>query len=536
MLYNEEMKKIVYNISLLTLILFLSAPLFAQNVNDLNKLVTKFGQTLFYLNNYYLDTVNNEKVVDDAIGKVIGELDPHSMYISAKDVKSMNEPLEGNFEGVGIEFAIVKDTLTVASPISGGPCERVGIRAGDKIVKIDGESVAGIGITNERVFKYLRGTKGTKVGLSIIRKGINEPLEFEVIRDKIPINSLEAAYEAEPRIIYLKLSRFAAQSSQEIINAIASLKVKRINGIILDLRGNSGGLLGTAMEISNFFLESGQTIVYTEGLRVPKSDERANGTGFYKKGPLAVLIDENSASASEIVAGAVQDWDRGFIVGRRSFGKGLVQQMLPLNDGSQLRLTIARYHTPSGRVIQSPYVEGEAEKYYKALLDRYTRGEYFYKDSIHFPDSLQFKTLLKGRTVFGGGGIMPDYFIPVDTTYYTDYYGNLLRKGILLDFMNDYSDANRLKWKGEFSSFKKFNNNYHIDDELIERLVTYAKERKLEPNPKEIEISRNEISLYMKAIVARTIFGIEGYYKVINSGNDAIFDKALELIRTKADL
>lgn len=518
------------------LILFLSASLSAQNANDLNKLTTKFGQTLYYLNNYYLDTVNNNKIVEDAIKEVIGELDPHSVYISAKDVKSMNEPLEGNFEGVGIEFAIVKDTLTVATPISGGPCEKVGIRAGDKIVRIDGESMAGVGITNEKVFKYLRGTKGTKVGLSIVRKGVDDLLEFEVVRDKIPINSLDAAYEVEPGIIYLRLSRFAATSSQEIINAVAGLKVKSINGIILDIRGNSGGFLGTALEISNFFLTQGQTIVYTEGLRVPKMEERANGTGFYKKGPLAVLIDENSASASEIVAGAIQDWDRGFIVGRRSFGKGLVQQMLPLNDGSQLRLTIARYHTPSGRVIQSPYEEGKAVKYYKALLDRYNRGEYFSKDSIHFPDSLQFKTLVKERTVFGGGGIMPDYFIPADTTFYTDYYGNLLRKGILLDFMNDYSDVNRLKWKGEYRSFEKFNENYNVDDKLLENLVSYAKERKLEPNQKELEISKGEISVYMKAMVARTIFGTEGYYKIVNSCNDPIFDKALELVRSKAGL
>ncbi len=241
-------------------------------------------------------------------------------------------------------------------------------------------------------------------------------------------------------------------------------------------------------------------------------------------------------SASEIVAGAIQDWDRGYIVGRRSFGKGLVQQMLPLNDGSQLRLTIARYHTPSGRVIQSPYTPGESEKYYKALMERYARGESFNRDSIHFPDSLQFKTLVKGRTVYGGGGIMPDYFIPADTSYYTAYYGNLLRRGIILDFMNNYSDANRNKWKSEFSSFENFNNNYQIDDSLINQLVIFAKEKNLEPNSKELEISKNEISIYMKAIVARTIFGIEGYYKVVNSNKDAVLEKALELIYSKASL
>ncbi|MEN6619211.1 MAG: S41 family peptidase [Rikenellaceae bacterium] len=530
------MKKTIFKISLLTLLSFFWINLSAQNSADFNKLITKFGQTLFYINNYYLDTVSNEKMVDEAIKNVISELDPHSMYITAKDVKAMNEPLEGNFEGVGIEFVILKDTLTVASPILGGPCEKVGIRAGDKIVKIDGKNIAGTGLTNEKVYKYLRGAKGTKANLGIKRKGTGEILEFEVIRDKIPINSLDAAYEVEPGIVYMKLSRFAATSAQEIISAMATLKIMSIKGVILDLRGNSGGFLGTALEITNFFLESGQTIVYTEGMKVPKMEEKANGTGFYKKGPLTVLIDENSASASEIVAGAIQDWDRGVIIGRRSFGKGLVQQMLPLNDGSQLRLTIARYHTPSGRVIQSPYEQGEPEKYYRALLERYNRGEYFSKDSIHFPDSLQFKTLLEERTVFGGGGIMPDIFVPADTTNYTEYYGNLLRKGILLDFMNDYSDSNRLKWKAEFSSFETFNKNYNVDKELIERLISYAKDRKLEPNPKEIEISAQEISVNIKAMVARTIFGTGAYYKVVNSSDDVVFNKALEQIKSKAGL
>jgi len=507
-----------------------------QNQNELNKLINKFGQTLFYLNNYYLDSLNNEKTVDIAISKLIGELDPHSVYISAKDVKAMNEPLEGNFEGVGIEFAIVKDTLTVASPISGGPCERVGIRSGDKIVRIDGSNVVGIGLTNQKVYKYLRGAKGSKVKLSIARKGNDSILEFEVVRDKIPINSLDAAYEVEPGILYLKLGKFSATSTQEIIRALADLKLKSLDGLILDLRGNSGGFLGTALEISNFFLNSGQTIVYTEGLRVPKMEERANGTGFYKKGPLAILIDENSASASEIVSGAIQDWDRGFIVGRRSFGKGLVQQMLPLNDGSQIRLTIARYHTPSGRVIQSPYEMGEKEKYYQEILERYKRGEYFSKDSIHFPDSLKFKTLLKGRTVYGGGGIMPDIFIPADTTNYTEYYGNLLRRGILLDFMNEYSDANRLKWKSEYTSFEKFDKSFKVDDLLIGKLTDYAKGRKLEPNPKEAEISKNEISMNIKALVARTIFGTNEYFRVVNSRNDTVFEKALDLVKINAGL
>ncbi|MFA5850660.1 MAG: S41 family peptidase [Bacteroidales bacterium] len=530
------MKNIIIKTSLLILSCLIFVQTFAQNQPDINKLITKFGQTLFYINNYYLDSVSNEKLMDNAVKNLLGELDPHSTYISAKDVKAMNEPLEGNFEGVGIEFAIVKDTLTVSSPILGGPSERVGIRAGDKIVTINGEKITGIGLTNDKVYKYLRGPKGTKVMLGVKRIGIEGFFDFEIIRDKIPINSLDAAYEVEPGIVYLKLSRFSATSAKEIIRAIVSLKSMTIRGLILDLRGNSGGFLGTALEISNFFLEAGQTIVYTEGLKVPKMEEKANGTGFYKKGPLALLIDENSASASEIVAGAIQDWDRGIIIGRKSFGKGLVQQMLPLNDGSEIRLTIARYHTPSGRVIQTPYKQGESAKYYKALMDRYSKGEYFTKDSIHFLDSLRFKTLIKGRTVYGGGGIMPDLFVPADTTYYSDYYGILLRKGILLDFMNDYSDANRLIWKKEYTTFEKFKKNFIVDKGILDKLVSYAEERKLETNLKQLEISKKEIAVSIKAMAARTIFGTEAYYKVVNSSYDEIFEKALSYIKSEAGL
>lgn len=500
---------------------------------DLNKYITKYGQVLFYLNNYYLDTLNNNDITEEAIKTLISTLDPHSSYISAKDVKAMNEPLEGNFDGVGIEFAIIRDTLTVASPISGGPSESVGIRAGDKIVEIDGENVASVNLTNDMVFKYLRGPKGTHVKLNIVRRGVDEVLEFNVVRDKIPINSVDAAYEAAPGILYIKLSRFAANSAHEIITSILDLEIGDINGFILDLRGNSGGYLGTAIEISNFFLNAGQTIVYTEGLKVPKMIEKAKGTGFYKRGSLAILVDEHSASASEIVAGAIQDWDRGTIIGRKTFGKGLVQQMLPLNDGSQLRLTVARYHTPSGRVIQSPYEEGASQSYYKAIVDRYERGESFNRDSIHFPDSLKYKTLVKGRTVYGGGGIMPDIFIPADTTSYSNYYSELIRKGIILDFINDFSDKNRSQLKAKYSSFNDFSTNFTIEPSMKEALIDFAKSRDLEPNSQEYNKSASEIEIYMKALVARSLFGTTAYFRIINGGNDKEFKKALEVVSQK---
>ncbi len=519
----------IFLILLSVLLAFIPVSLNAQSA-DIGSQASKFGQLLFYINNYYLDTTDSEKLTEEAIKKVLQQLDPHSSYVSAKDVKAMNEPLEGNFEGVGIEFSIVRDTLTVANPISGGPSEKVGLRTGDKIVEIEGSNIASIGITNDMVFKYLRGPKGTKVNMSVVRRGVDELLHFEVVRDKIPINSVDAAYEVSPGVVYIKLSRFAQNSAQEIINSLIEMNLGILRGFILDLRGNSGGFLGTSLEISNFFLEAGQTIVYTEGLKMPTMTERAKGTGFYRKGPLVVLIDENSASASEIVAGAVQDWDRGIIVGRKSFGKGLVQQMMPLNDGSQLRLTVARYHTPSGRVIQSPYETGSSDKYYKAILERYERGESFNRDSIHFPDSLKYKTLIKGRTVYGGGGIMPDIFIPADTSYYTDFYGNMLRRGIITDFMNDFTDVSREHFKEIYKTYESFYSDFKVDDALFNKLIDYAKTKSVIPKDDELKRSRSEIELFMKALTARSLFGTNGYFRVINSTNDPVFKKATEII------
>lgn len=506
----------------------------AQSRETTDKVINKLGQTLFYLNNYYLDSLDNNRLTDIAISTIIAELDPHSSYVTAKDVQAMNEPLEGNFEGVGIEFAIIRDTLTVSATIANGPCERAGIRAGDKIVAVDGENIASSGLTNQKVQKYLRGPKGTRVKLDVVRKGEKERLSFEIIRDKIPINSLDACYEVSPGVIYLKLSRFAATSSREIIDALVNLNVKKINGIVLDLRGNSGGYLGTALEISNFFLEKDQMIVYTEGMRVPRMMERANGNGFYKKGPLAVLIDEDSASGSEIVAGAIQDWDRGVIIGRRSFGKGLVQQLLPLNDGSQLRLTVARYHTPSGRVIQMPYEKGKAKDYYMDHIKRYNRGEYFSKDSILLPDSLKYQTLVMGRTVFGGGGIMPDIFVPADTTFFSEYYSLLIRKNILTDFINSFLDLHRDELLKKYPDFESYSGYFVIEDKVLKQLYDYAAEKGLPLNTDQASRSETQISLNITALIARTLYGMNSYFKVINSYGDQAFKKAVEFISSGA--
>lgn len=492
--------------------------------------IQRLSQVLVYVNSFYLDTVDLNKFTDQAIIGALKELDPHSYFISAADVKSMNEPLQGEFEGIGVEFAIINDTLTVQSPIAGGPSETVGIRTGDKIVTIDGENVAGVSLTNDKVFKCLRGKKGTRVNLEVVRKYVKEKLLFTVVRDKIPLTSVDAVYQPEPGYLYVKLSRFAASSHDEVLSAMNTLG-NNMKGMILDLRGNAGGYLFTAIKIANEFLDRSNLIVYTEGRNVQPMREMADGQGRYKKGPLVILVDENSASASEIVSGAVQDWDRGIIVGRRTFGKGLVQQGMNLNDGSQLRLTIARYHTPSGRVIQSPYEKGKADQYYLDFYKRYSHGESFSRDSIHFPDSLKYKTLGKGRTVFGGGGIMPDLFVPADTSSYSVYYSTLLRRGVIPEYINNLVDKNRTSWKKKYPTYEIFADKFVITEEIFNSLVKEAKEKGIEPDAKGFENSRKDMEIYMKALVASAIVSRDSFYRVMNTSGDETFAKAMEVLK-----
>lgn len=497
--------------------------------------ITKIGQTFYLLDNYYLDTLNFATIADKALYAVTKELDPHSVYIPAKEVQAMNEPLEGNFSGVGVEFAIIEDTLTVQSVIQGGPSEGVGIRAGDKIVKVGDEKITNTKLTIERVHKYLRGPEGSRVKVEIIRKGESGVLDFMITRAKIPINSLDAAYEIEPGLLYLKLSRFSATSYDEMMTAVK--KYNHSNGIILDLRGNGGGYLITALQIANEFLKRGQLILYTEGRKVRRMNEYADGTGILQGVKLTVLIDENSASASEIVSGAIQDWDRGTIVGRRSFGKGLVQQQMPLSDGSQLRLTVARYHTPSGRVIQSPYKAGKAEEYYKAFYERFAKsgGGIFGKDSIQFPDSLKFTTLVSKRTVYGGGGIMPDIFVAQDTTFYTKYYGEILRKGIITDYVNKYLDNNRSKLlkqyrhgesslSGAFKNrdYDSFKNGFKVDEQLFADFVNFTKEKGLKPLEQDFVKSGAQLRRYLKALILRGVFDFNLYIRYLNEEDSDI--------------
>jgi len=489
----------------------------------------KIVRFLQYVSSDYVDTLNVDKLVDDAIVDILNDLDPHSVYISKEDVKAMNEPLEGNFEGIGVEFNILNDTLMVVNPIPGGPSERVGVFAGDRIIQIDGKTVANIGLKNSDVFKLLRGDKGTKVTIQILRKGVTEPMDFEITRDKIPIYSLDAAYIINSDIGYIKLNRFSLTTEQEFLEALDRLKKQNMQHLILDLRGNGGGFLNASVALADHFLESENLIVYTEGRTSPRNDFLATQAGVFETGKLVVLIDEGSASASEIVAGAVQDWDRGIIIGRRSFGKGLVQNQLSLPDGSMIRLTVARYHTPTGRVIQKPYNQGNLDDYYSDFSKRLQNGELFNADSINFPDSLKYQTLKKGKMVYGGGGIMPDVFIPYDTSSYSSYYGLLVRKDILNQFVHTYIDANRKQLNKNYSNFEKYRKNFNVEDALTEQLIAFAEKKGVQHDPEGFKISDSEIRKQLKALIALRLFTTTEYFQIINDDNDVV-KKAVEII------
>jgi carboxyl-terminal processing protease len=502
-----------------------------------NDEVYKFSKALGYIDSYYVDSVNKEKLVEKAIVEMLKELDPHSVYISKEDVKKMNEPLEGSFEGIGVQFNIMNDTLLVVSPISGGPSEKVGILSGDRIVKIDTENVAGIGLTNEMVFDRLKGKKGTKVVVQIKRHGVKELLDFEIIRDKIPIYSLDAAYmvDEKNKVGYIKLNRFSATTMDEFKEGMAKLKNQGIENLILDLTDNGGGYLNMAFELADEFMENSQMIVYTEGLKNPRQDMRATSSGSFKQGRVVIMIDEGSASASEIVSGAIQDWDRGVLVGRRTFGKGLVQRPLNLPDGSAMRLTIARYYTPTGRLIQKSY-EGGTDAYHKDLVNRYNNGELSNEDSIHFPDSLKYATLVNKRVVYGGGGIMPDIFVPIDTADYSDYYRDLIRKGIINQYVLQYMDKNRKSLENKYLGKKKdkdfsyFKENFEIDEDFLTGLLAHAEKEKLKFNEEEYNRSLNHLKINLKALVARDIFTVSEFYEIINE-TDKVFLEAVKVIQ-----
>lgn len=500
----------------------------AQDNMDPKSTVQKLSAMYYLINNFYVDTADLETLTEDAIVAVLKELDPHSAYISKKDVEKANEPLEGSFEGIGVSFQIFNDTILVISPVPGGPSDRVGIMAGDKIVTIDGEDAFGKKVNNEYVSKHLRGKKGSKVTLGIKRGESDELIDYEVVRDKIPLNSIDAAFMLDKNVGYIKLDRFAKTSIKEFEESLANLKRQKMKSLILDLRGNNGGYLNVAAELSNKFLGDDMTIVYTEGAKSPKQVFNTKGKGEFSEGKLIVLIDEGSASASEIVSGAIQDWDRGVLIGRRSFGKGLVQRPFNLPDGSLVRLTTARYYTPTGRCIQRSYDKG-SEDYYSEMTKRFKHGEYYHADSVHFPDSLKYSTLLSGRTVYGGGGIMPDIFMPVDTTFSTKLHTDLIRKSVFNKYAIDYVMNERAALKEKYHDFSDFENEFVITDEMMDDFKAMAEKNGVEWNDEQYLRSEKMIKLQMKALIARNEWDMAKYYKIV-SREDRVINKALEIL------
>ncbi len=496
--------------------------------------IHKLGIVTYAIHNFYVDSVKEKELVDNAIIGMLEKLDPHSTYIPKEEVQKMNEPLDGSFDGIGVQFQMMEDTLLVVQTISGGPSERVGIMAGDRIVSVNDTSIAGVKMQNTDIMKRLRGPKGTEVRVKVLRRSVKELIEFKIIRDKIPIYSLDASYMVSSETGYIKLNRFSATTMEEYHTAFAKLKKQGMKSLILDLQGNGGGYLTAAVELADEFLPKGKMTVYTEGNAQPRQTEVSTSKGEFEKGNLVILVDEGSASASEIVAGAVQDWDRGVLVGRRTFGKGLVQKAIPLPDESQIRLTIARYYTPAGRNIQRPYDKGAVE-YRKDLIDRYNHGELQHADSIVFPDSLKFTTKILGRTVFGGGGVMPDIFIPIDTARYTDYHRNLVAKGIINKFILNYVEENRNALTKKFpskkdNSFSNFNTTFNITDEVLQQLIDKGTQEKIEFNEEQFSQSKELIKIQLKALIASDLWGINEYYQVINQVNDS-FLKAVELLQ-----
>jgi carboxyl-terminal processing protease len=517
--------KICSGIILFLLIHLISPSISAQVLNDGT---IKFSRTLSLIENWYVDSTDLNKLTEKAIIEVLKNLDPHSTYISAKDVKEMNEPLNGNFEGIGIQFNLLRDTIIIIEPIAGGPSEKVGLRAGDRIIIINGEKVTGINISTKGVRSRLMGTKGTKVNISVYRRGVKELLEFVIIRDKIPINSLDAAYMLDKNTGYVKLNKFSATTLKEFSDAIEKMQKSKMKNLVLDLRGNGGGYMLASTELANMFFSDQRLLVYLIGRKTPRQDYKSTGSGPLSQLKFVVLTDEGSASASEIFAGAIQDWDRGVILGRRTFGKGLVQNPFYLTDGSMIRLTIARYYTPAGRSIQSPYNEGY-DKYIDNFTKRFSDGEMKSADSFHFPDSLKFKTLVNKRTVYGGGGIMPDVFVPADTANYSDYFRNLGSKNVIFTFALDYCDKNRTKLTFQYKSFDNFKKSFEFSDEDIKAFIKSAEEAGVKYVESQFNISKKEIQLILKGLVASNIWQTSNYYEIINE-SDKVIENALKVI------
>jgi carboxyl-terminal processing protease len=490
----------------------------------------KLQFTEMAITNLYVDSVDEKKLVEDAIRGMLDKLDPHSSYLTPKEVKNLNEPLNGNFEGIGVQFNMIEDTLLVIQPVTNGPSEKVGILAGDRIVLVNDTTIAGVKMAKEEIMKRLRGPKGTKVHLGIVRQGIKDILEFTVVRDKIPVKSIDATYMIRPGIGYIRIGNFGATTHQEFLESLDKLREQGMTDLILDLQENGGGYLKAAVDIAEEFLQKGDLIVYTEGRRVPRTEYTANGGGAFLTGKVVVLVDGYTASAAEIVTGAIQDQDRGIVVGRRTFGKGLVQRPIDLPDGSMIRLTIAHYYTPSGRCIQKPYTKGGNKDYAMDMLNRLKSGELTNADSVHFADSLKYETLRKHRIVYGGGGIMPDEFVPLDTTLYTKYHRELAAKGIVIQQNLRYVDNHRKELQSRWTSFADFKANYEVPQALIDAIVAEGEKQDVKPRDEaEKEKTLPYLRVQLKALIARDLWDMSEYFSVFNE-QSAMVKKALEVL------
>lgn len=513
--------KTIFRLLLLLVLVCSVFSVMAQNMSLAN--VNKLRSAEYFINEFYVDSIDEGKLVEDAIIGMISELDPHSQYTNAEETKELQEPLEGSFVGVGIQFTMQKDTLYIVQTIVGGPSEKVGLLAGDRIIEINDTIVAGIKMSNSDVMKRLRGVKGTIAKVKVKRAGVKELIEFNIKRDKIPLFSIDAAYMLDDKTGYVKVSRFANDTHKEFLESVTKLKGEGMTQLVVDLSNNGGGYMGTAIDISNEFLNSGENIVYSMGRRSPRYDAIANGRGSLKDLKLAIVVNEYSASASEIFSGAIQDWDRGIIVGRRTFGKGLVQRPYIFDDGSMLRLTIARYYTPSGRSIQKHYENGEKESYSMEVYERMNHGELTSADSTYvMADSLAYKTLKLGRTIYGGGGISPDIFVAVDTTEFSSYNRSLLAKGVLNQYSLSYVDKSRKKLKAKYPTIEEYVNNFTITDEMMAEVVDAATEAEIEENAEELQRSKRLIENSLKALIASDLYDNQAFYRVINLENDLV--------------
>ena len=523
-------------VGVLPLCLFSFLPIKAQLIVTDNRAnaesqLRKLSIAEMAIKSLYVEEVDEQKLVEDAIRGMLEKLDPHSTYTTPKETKAMTEPLNGSFEGIGVQFNMVEDTLIVIQPVINGPSEKVGIVAGDRIVMVNDTAIAGVKMSKEEIMRRLRGPKGTIADLRIVRPGIKDLLTFKVKRDKIPVHTVDASYMLRPGVGYIRIGSFGATTYDEFKERMAQLKAEGMKDLVLDLQENGGGYLQAAADLAGEFLEPGDLIVYTEGRQVPRRDYKADRNGSFRQGRLVVLVDQFTASAAEIVTGAIQDQDRGLVVGRRTYGKGLVQRPIELLDGSMIRLTIAHYFTPSGRCIQKPYEKGDKKSYDKDLLNRLNSGELTNADSIHFADSLKFQTLKKQRTVYGGGGIMPDYFIPLDTTRYTRYHRELAAKSVIIQQNLRYVDKNRKALKKQYPDFAKFKAEFEIPQSLVDAIVKEGEKQNIKPkDDAEMQQTLPYLRLQMKALIARDLWDMNEYFSVFNEDSEAV-KKALELLQ-----